>query len=578
MARHLESTWTKSGIERGLVGSILVVTGFSLFVNVLVLTSPLYMLQIYDRVLTTGQVETLLYISVIALVAFAVYSMLDGVRGYLTNRIGIYIDRTLREVVLTQAVARARQDQQRGPSRLIEDLNVMRGYFGSGAMLALVDAPWVPFFMIVIAIIHPLLGVLAVISGLLLFLLGLTNDLLTHRSLVNAVTLQRVSSDFASSTIQNADVVQAMGMQDAVARKYRQQTDEAGQAGQHAADTGAVISAITKGLRIAVQSAALGLGAYLVIRGELTPGGMIASSIILGRALAPIEQAIGSWKQSVTARDSYLNIRRFLSSIPAATERLAQPGLHGQLRVEGLRYQPAPGQRPILNGVSFQLDPGTALALVGPSASGKSTLCRLLVGAIQPSFGNVRIDGAEIAMLNPSDISRTIGYLPQTIELFSGTIKANIARLGDVDDQAVIAAARSAGCHELILALPQSYETEVGPNGVMLSGGQRQRIGLARALYGKPRLLVLDEPNANLDQEGEIALVNAIAEAKSEGASVVVVSHRNTLLRPIDKLGIMRDGVLERFGDRDAILRQMSPRPKPSVVAVTTQAEGGKAS
>jgi ATP-binding cassette subfamily C exporter for protease/lipase len=582
MIRPIQSLWTQLGVSKGLFNAFGLVLLFSLFVNLLILTSPIYMMQVYDRVLVSSRVETLLFLSAMALVALAVLGMLDGVRGFLLTRVGRYLDLTLRDPVLIHAIAQSRSGGavQR---RLVDDLGVMRNYLGSTAVLPFLDAPWVPFFLIIIALMHPWLGVLAVVSAVLLFGLALANDYMARKALRLANGRQAAATEFSGAAIQNAEVIHAMGMQKAISERYSKHVGEMGEASQKAADVGAAITAASKALRMAVQSAVLGLGAYLVIKAELSPGGMIASSIVLGRALAPIEQTIGSWKQSVLALDAYNNVRKFLSETPTEDERIAAPNLQGRLSVEAVSYQMPGQERATLSRVSFRLDPGTALALVGPSASGKSTLCRLLVGAIAPSAGAVRIDGAAVIGLRPEDVAATVGYLPQNVELFGGTVKDNIARLGQVDDAAVVAAARAAGCHEMILRLEDGYETELGPRGMFLSGGQRQRIGLARALYGNPRLLVLDEPNSNLDQEGEIALVEAIANAKADGASVVVVSHRATLLRPIDKLGVLRDGILEKFGDRDDVLREMAPQPpvqKPTLVPTVdgVQASGGKAS
>jgi PrtD family type I secretion system ABC transporter len=455
------------------------------------------------------------------------------------------------------------------PRRALDDLTTFRNYIGSPAVLPFIDAPWVPFFVFIIFTMHAWLGILAMASVVVLVGLSLLNDRTTQAQLRRAAERQAMANDFAGQIVQNAEVVRAMGMRDAIQRRYRAFIDQQGEASQLASDRAAIYQSMTKAIRIAVQSATLGLGALLVIRGELTPGGMIAASIILGRALAPVEQGIGSWKQFVGARDAYRSLKEFLGEIPAAEERISLPGLRGSVRVEDVTYRVGEGDAPILRRISFALEPGTAMALVGPSASGKSTLCRLLVGSIAPTLGTVRIDNADVTALKSEDVQRLIGYLPQNVELFAGTVKENVARLGSVDDAAVVEAAKAAGCHETILRLPRGYETEIGPRGAFLSGGQRQRIGLARALYGGPRVLVLDEPNSNLDQEGEVALIQAIVNAKQAGVTVIVVNHRSTLLQPIDKLGLIRDGVLELFGDRDDVLRQMMPpraAPKPTLV------------
>lgn len=562
--------WSESAVQGELVKGFGVVLAFSLLVNVLVLTSPLYMMQIYDRVLQSGQVETLLFISLIALAALVVFGALDAVRTYLLNRLGIYIDATLRDQVLVSAVSISRKQGGATAQRLVGDLNEVRNYLGSQSVVPFLDAPWVIFFIAVMAILHPWLGILGLVSALFLLALTIANDRLTRSAIAAASQQQLAATQFSDSALAGAEVIHAMGMQQAVAARYRNLVGVMIPLMLRSGDLAGILSSASKATRIIVQSAALGLGAFLVIRAELSPGGMIAGSILLGRALAPIEQAIGAWRQFLLARASYTRLRAMLSNMPVNSRPIALPDLKGQLNLEGIFLQLPGMEKPLLRNISLAAAPGTAISLIGPSASGKSTLCRLMVGAISPSAGRVRLDGADILSIGSDDISRTIGYLPQAVDLFSGTASENIARLGTVDDAKVVAAAKAAGCHEMILRLPNGYETELGARGQFLSGGQRQRIGLARALYGDPQLLVLDEPNANLDQEGERALIEAIVAAKQRRATVVLVNHRSTLLQAIDKLGVLRDGVLERFGDRDTILREMQPsaQVKPVLVPV----------
>ncbi|MET3925032.1 type I secretion system permease/ATPase [Devosia sp. 2618] len=577
MRNKARSIWAELSVSSNILSALIAVLVFSCFVNILVLTSPIYMMQVYDRVLGSSQVETLLFLSLIALMAYTVFGALDAVRSYVLTRLGSYLDLSLRDPVLTQALAQVSQDSV-GARRLVDDLNTMRNYLGSPGVLPFVDAPWVPFFIAVMAMLHPWLGILGIVSAVLLFALAVANDVLTRKYVIAAGQQQSVAGDFATAAIQNAEVVQSMGMQDDISRRYRSYVDDMSSANKRAGDISAILSSASKAIRMIVQSAALGVGAFLVLRAEMSAGGMIGGSILLGRALAPIEQTIGSWRQFISARESYGRVSRFLKNTPASIDRIALPDLKGRLSLEGVFYQIQGADRPVLRNINFAIEPGTALALVGPSASGKSTLCRLAVGAIHPNMGNVRLDGADITSLNPTDARQFIGYMPQNVELFAGTVSDNIARLGAVDDAAVVKAAKIAGCHDMILRLPKGYETELGARGMFLSGGQRQRIGLARALYGSPCLLVLDEPNANLDQEGEKALVDAIRTTKENGASVIVVSHRTTLLQPIDKLAVLRDGMLERFGNRDDILREMQPQAaKPALVQPNeAQSSGGK--
>jgi len=579
MRQPATSIWSGLGITRSVIAAGGILVFFSFFVNILVLTSPIYMMQVYDRVLGSSRVETLVFLSLIALLSFVAFGALDAVRSYILTRLGTFLDLRMRDVVLREAISVSRQNNVLG-RRLLDSLSTMREYLGSPGVLAFIDAPWVPFFILVLAVMHPWLGWFGLGASLLMMVLAIANDRMSRNALHAASQHQVAAVEFASAAMQNAEVVHSMGMQDAISGRYRGMVDHASAAGIAASDVLAILSATSKAVRVILQSAALGLGAYLVISGHMSPGGMIAASILVGRALAPLEQVIGSWRQFEAAHDAYGRITAFLRDRQPRVPAMQLPGLKANLSVEKLSYQQPGADTFILRNISFKLPAGTAVALVGPSASGKSTLCRLIVGAIGTRAGHVRLDGADIATLNPSDLQRYIGYLPQTIELFGGTIRDNIARLGEVDEAAVIQAAKDAGCHDMILRLANGYSTEIGPRGIFLSGGQRQRIGLARALYGRPKLLVLDEPNANLDQEGERCLVEAIKEAKRAGGVVVIVSHRTTLLQPIDKLGLLRDGQLEQFGDRDAVLReirgqaQVSTRP---VLVPAAEAQDGTA-
>jgi len=554
-----KNLWHNLRVPRTLTTGLSAAFGFSFFVNLLVLTSPIFMLQVFDRVLMTGQVETLIYLTIIAAVALLVMGLLDGVRGFLLARTGRHLDDNMRQPLLEALLGDtgANAGNQR---RLIEDVSTVRGFFGGQSVLPLIDAPWVPFFIGVITLMHPWLGALALGAAIVLFAIAFFNDRLTRKQLSQASGQQYAATEFASSAVENAEVIRAMGMRDTVSGRYRHFTEAMSRANQIAADRGTTMSALSKALRMLVQVGILALGAYLVTRADLTPGGMIAASIVLGRALAPVEQLIGAWRMFVNARDSYERLRTFLLDVPVGEEAISLPRATGHVRVENVSYRVAPSNNMILNRVGLELAPGTSLAVIGPSASGKSSLCRLLVGAWKPAIGTVRVDGADVAGLNPTDARNTFGYLPQDVELFSGSVKDNIARLGQIDDAAVIAAAKAAGCHDAILQLPAGYETELGPQGMFLSGGQRQRIGLARAFYGNPPVVVLDEPNANLDQEGEAALFEAVSKLKQNGSTVIIVSHRVGILQLADKVALLRAGRLERFGDRDDVLRELAPK------------------
>ena len=551
--------------KRGLI----VVAALSLFLNLLVLVSPLYMLQIFDRVLSSGHIETLLALTVVASFALLVFGMLEVIRRQALLRIGAWLDRTLAEPVLAASVGEALAGRAIGGQPL-RDLAQLRGFIGGESVFPIFDAPWTLVFIVVIWLLHPWLGALALVSSAFLLGVAIANELTMRAPLKQAGERWLHAQRRGETAVRNAEVVQAMGMLPALLRGW--QHDAAGALGAQtvAGDRGAVFVGAAKFLRLFVQVGILGVGAWLVLRGELTGGGMIAGSILLSRALAPLEQAIGAWRGLVGARASYDRLRLLLLRHPGGAPAIRLPVPEGRVTVERLVFKAPNADRLILKGVAFELDPGEMLAVIGPSGSGKSTLCRLLTGIWPPTSGHVRLDGAEVHAWDRADFGRHVGYLPQDAELFAGTVRDNIARMAEAPDEAVIAAARLAGAHETILRLPDGYATEIGPQGAALSGGQRQWIGLARAMFGEPRLVVLDEPYASLDQDGEAALIDAMGRLKAQGATVVLVAHRPSLLRHVDRLLVLRDGAAVLFGTRDEILsRLMGRRPLPAVTAAS---------
>jgi PrtD family type I secretion system ABC transporter len=409
-------------------------------------------------------------------------------------------------------------------------------------------------------------------GAIVLFGLAVANDIATRKAIVNTSEIGIRLNSFTATAMRHADVVHAMGMFKPVAERYERMGSEITDVTRIASDRTAIIGAITKAMRIGVQVAVLGVGAYLVTQNQITGGAMIAASIILGRALGPVEQGLGAWKALVSARAAHSRLKKLVSLVPQAESTVALPTPVGRLGVENLVFALPGLDRPILRNINFTIEPGSMLAVVGPSASGKSTFCRLLVGSWTPSAGHVRLDGADIGRWNRNEIGPHIGYMPQSIELFGGTVRDNIARLGDATDEEVVAAAVTAGCHDLILRMPQGYETNIGEAGSYLSGGQRQRIALARAVLRQPRLLVLDEPNSNLDADGEARLAAALQEMKRAGSTIVIVSHRMSLFGLVDYIAVFREGQLEKFGPRDAVLRELAPqgravRPVAAAVA-----------
>lgn len=537
---------------------LLVVGAISLFLNLLALASPLYMLQVYDRVLASGRVETLVALTAIAALALLCLGALEALRKRVLVRISTWLDRALSGAALKASVAETLTGQPIG-AQAMSDLSQMRGFINGQGILPIFDAPLTPVFVTVIWLLHPWLGVLALISAAVLFGLALANDLVTRAPLSSANHAWIAAQRRYETALRNAEVVQAMGMLPALLRRWHGDNERALTHQAWASDRMGVIFGGSKFLRPFMQVAILGLGAYLVLAGALTGGGMIAASILLGRALAPVEQAIGSWKGFIAARISCDRLRRLMQRHPEMAPAIRLPVPEGHISVEHLVFR-APDGRPILKDVSFELAAGEVLAVVGPSASGKSTLCRLLTGVWPPDAGHVRLDSADVHRWDRVDFGCHVGYLPQDVELFAATVRDNIARMTDAADDAVIEAARLAGAHEMVLHLPDGYATEVGPRGTILSGGQRQWIGLARAMFGAPRVVVLDEPSTSLDQAGESVLLDAIARLKARGTTVILVVHRPLLLSYVDKVLVLSDGVSVLFGPRDRVLTRITVR------------------
>lgn len=541
---------------------------FSLGMNIMQLAAPLYMLQVYDRVMTTGRVETLVLLTIITAAALLVYGLLDAFRGAILLRTGAWLNDRLSPILLSGSV-RARLRGDGAGAQPLRDLVQVQTFIASPGLSVFFDLPWTPVFLLLIWMLHPSLGLFAVGAAVVLLGLGITNDLVTRGPTSAANAAHITSMQHAEATIRNAEVVQAMGMLPALAARWNSGHSAALDAARQAGERGGMLFGLTKALRIFVQSATLGLGAYLVLQSELTGGGMIAASILLARALAPVEVAMGSSRQFGLARLAWKRLQARAQAIPPEPVRTRLPSPAGFITFDRVSYTPPGAREPVLQGVSFRAQPGEAVAVIGPSASGKSTLCRLLVGIAEPSSGDVRLDGSEIHHWNTEDFGRNIGYLPQDVELFAGTVRDNIGRMGEVEDEAVVEAAMLAHAHEMIQRLPQGYDTSIGDGGARLSGGQRQRIGLARAVYRCPRLIILDEPNANLDQHGEMALAAAIAELKQRGSTVLIVGHRPSTMAQADRILLLKDGRVELFAPREEALKRMrvaasGPRPAPA--------------
>ena len=544
---------------------------FSMAINVLVLASPLYMMQLYDRVLSSRSTDTLIMLTLIVTFAFGVMAALEWVRGRLMVRVSSWLDRRLGGEVLTGSIVGALRQGREHSAQSLRDLSTFRTFLTGPSLFPILDAPWAPVFLAVIFLLHPLLGVISTIGAMLLFGLAVLNEMATRHPLNEAGAVTRLAQYQADASVRNADVIEAMGMMPNLVRRWQRRNSEAVHWQQVAGDRTALITSVTKFVRIAIQSLILGAGAYLVIDHSATGGVMIGASIIMGRALAPVEQMVSGWRSLVGARAAFHRVRAVLAASPPRLAHTQLPVPEGRVTLDGVVFAPPGSKEPVIKGVSFDLEPGQALALIGPSAAGKTTLVRLIVGNWVPQRGSVRLDGAELHTWDTDALGPHIGYLPQDVELFSGTVRDNIARMGEGPDELVIEAAQRAQAHEMILDLPNGYDTDIGDGGAFLSGGQRQRIGLARALYGNPKLIVLDEPNASLDSSAENRLMQTLFKLKEEKTTIVLITHRLNLVSVADKVLLMKGGAVEAFGSRDEVMSKLT-RPVASAAGASNVA------
>lgn len=531
---------------------------FSLAINLLYLAGPLYMLQVYDRVINSASEVTLVMLTLVLLVAFSALASLDFVRARVLTRASIRLDRLLAGRVLSATMDGAIRGAP-PTSQALRDFDNFRQFITGGGIHAVFDLPWAPIYILVIFVLHPYLGLFAFISAIALVALAVLGQWRIQGPMADANRASARNYSFTDMSLRNAEVVQAMGMMPGLLARWARDRGRAVDFQVRGSDRAASNSSLVKFMRLSMQSLILGLGAYLVIERMVTVGAMFAASILLGRALQPVEQIVGSWRNMISARGAFERIKKLLAANPPGDPTLALPRPTGQLSVEGLIYGISRTQPPILRGVTFQVSPGEALGIIGPSGAGKSTLARQIVGVLPPTTGAVRLDGADVSTWPRESLGRHIGYLPQDIELFADTVAANISRFRtNEDDQEVIEAAQLAGVHEAILRLPRGYDTNIGEGGAVLSGGIRQRIGLARAVYGRPALIVLDEPSSNLDSDGDAALLACINSMKERGVTIVLISHRPNTLGTVDKLLLLRDGKAELFGPRDDVIARIA--------------------
>lgn len=535
--------------------------GFSGVINVLMLSPAIYMLQVYDRALVSSNITTLLMLTVLMIGLYTLLAMLEVVRSRVLIRVGNKLDMALNRRIFTAAFERNLSRSGGNPAQALQDLAQVRQFLTGNGLFAFFDAPWTPIYLFVAYLIHPMLGIVTLIGSLILVALTFLTELITKNPLGEANLAAQTSGTFANNNLRNAEVIEAMGMLPAITGRWFASHLRILEMQTLASDRAAWLTGVGRFVRIALQSLILGAGALLAIEGSITPGMMIACSILSGRALAPVEQIIGAWKQLLTTRKAWGRLQHLLREFPARADAMKLQRPLGMLSVEHV-YAGAPGMaQSIIRGPNFNLSPGESLGIIGPSASGKSTLARLLVGIWPTQSGKVRLDGVDVYLWNKEELGPWVGYLPQDVELFEGSIAENIARFGEIDSDAVLLAAKRSGVHEMILHFANGYDTRLDVEGNPLSGGQRQRIGLARALYGEPSIIVLDEPNANLDDVGEKALIEVLEDLKRRGSTTVLISHRPSILGTVDKVLMLREGSTQLFGPREevfAALRQTS--------------------
>jgi len=529
------------------------VAAFSFAVNLLMLAPALFMLQVFDRVLASQSQETLLMLLLGTGVALAMLFALDYLRSRLQGVAGNVVAEALSPAV-ARAVIAARSQGERAQAESLRDVATLRSLFSTQGLLALFDAPWLLVYLGVIWIFHPVLGIAAAVSAAVMLLLAFLNDRMTRSGIEALQREAAAAGQYLESSLANAEVAQALGMTPALISRWRELNLNVTELQRPIASRTVAMASASRTLRQAIQIVLLAIGAYLVISYEATAGIMVATTVLLGRALTPVEQIVGSWRVIAEGRAALARLGELLNAVASAPKAMKLPQPKGALSVQGVIYRPPHSDRMVLQAVSLQLAPGASLAIVGPSAAGKSTLARVMIGLWKPTAGIVRLDGADLANWPRESLGPSIGYMPQDVELFRGTVAENIARLGPVDAVGVIAAATRARAHDMILSFPQGYDTRIEGAGTQLSPGQRQRIALARALYGNPRLVVLDEPNSNLDGAGEQALADAIGELRQQGVTVVVVTHRSTVTRQMSHMLALEAGRVLHYGPTSQVL------------------------
>lgn len=540
---------------RGLRSAFWGLGAFSCAINLLLLVPAIYMLQIYDRVLGSRNEVTLYMLTLMLVGLLGLEALLELARSKVLIRAGAAMDVALAPRVFDASFERYLRARKGNPAAAIGDLALVRQFLNGKGLFAFFDAPWTPLYLFVIFLLSPWLGLFALVSAVLLIGLAFVNERATGPALAQAAKVAHAAGNYALGSLRNAEVIAAHGMLPNLRARWLARHTQSLAFQSHASDRGANVAAATRFLRTVLQSTILGLGALLVLDNQMTAGGMIAASILLGRALSPVDVLIASWRTLVPARDAYRRLNQLLGAHPAQPEGTALPRPTGEVAVDSLVVAPPGSREPILKGIQLRIPAGSIVAVVGPSAAGKSTLARALVGVWPALNGAVRLDGADVSRWRREELGPWIGYLPQDVELFDGTIAENIARFGEADSAKIVCAARKAGVHDMVLRLPNGYDTPIGDNGMALSAGQRQRVALARALYGDPALVVLDEPNANLDEAGDEALLAALEQLKKDKCTVFVMTHRANVLAAADSLVLLAGGTLRAHGPRDSVVK-----------------------
>ncbi|CAE6934196.1 ATPase and permease components [Vibrio sp. B1FLJ16] len=558
-------------VSQKLYTLLCLLIGFSLFINLLVLSIPLYMLQVYNRVISSYSTDTLLLLTIIVIAALFTMSIIDIARAQMSKSFGYWMDAKLSAFMLKRSIQYHSRSGRSYTSQVLRDIQNIKGFLSSQAPYPILDAPWTPLFIFFVYLLHPLLGHIALFGSVILFSLGLLNELMTRKTLQESEVRTSSHINSAELATQNANSILAMGMMNAFLEKWQSRVTDMSLLEEKVAGKSIYMANFSKFVRGALQIALLGGGAWLVIQHEITAGAMIASSILMSRALSPMEQAIGTWRSAMSARGAFKRLKEIDSVVRQDESDMPLPRPKGHYELAGLAYRYPGASEPVISSITFSVPSGVALGLIGPSGTGKSTLASLLLGNLKPTVGKVKLDGMEISTWASEDRGEHFGYLAQEVELFPGTIRENIARFKEEDPTKVIKAAQLAGCHDLILKKNKGYDFVIGDNGRGLSGGERQRIALARAVYGDPSIVVFDEGNANLDGEGEMAYQSLIAHLKTQGVTIIVIAHNPSTLRQMDRLLYLADGQVKLYGARDEVLRRLMGKDKTDIPRVKNE-------